>query len=191
LGLLKPDQGSISFNTQKISDINPFLYAQSIGFADQQPYIIEGSVEENLLLYAQHKPTSAEMLDVLKKVNLYDDLMERKGLKTHLIEGGMNLSLGQCQRIEIARALLRNPSILILDEATSALDSDVEEKIIDSILESKITLLVASHRQNIFKKCDKIIALEKGQMRGIGSHKSLTAESPYYRELIDSEGQDA
>lgn len=191
LGLLKPNQGSITLNNQHISEIHPFLYAQSIGYADQQPYIIEGSVEDNLLLYAQNKPTSEDMLDVLKRVNLYDDLMERKGLHTHLIEGGMNLSLGQCQRIEIARALLRNPSILIFDEATSALDRDIEAKIIHSILKTNITFLVASHRQDIFKKCDQILALEKGQIRGIGSHKSLLVQSPYYRELIQTESPDA
>ena len=108
------------------------------------------------------------------------------GLDGKVIEGGANLSGGQCQRLEIARALVRNPSILVLDEATSALDAETEHLITERLMARGCTSIIVAHRLSTIRYCDEIILLEEGQIIEQGTHAKLWEQKGHYRALLEA-----
>jgi len=184
VGLYKPVNGQISFNNISATDIRYNEMRRQIGFVTQETQLFFGTIRDNLL-FVKSSATDKEMLEALHKASC-DGMLSRsgKGLDTMLGEGGMKLSGGERQRIAIARALLRNPGLMIFDEATSALDSLTEEAITETIKEisaqhDPITILIA-HRLSTIMHADVIYVLEKGKIVESGSHSNLVEKRGLY-----------
>lgn len=184
VGLYKPVSGQISFNNISATDIRYNEMRRQIGFVTQETQLFFGTIRDNLL-FVKSSATDKEMLEALHKASC-DGMLARsgKGLDTMLGEGGMKLSGGERQRIAIARALLRNPGLMIFDEATSALDSLTEEAITETIKEisaqhDPITILIA-HRLSTIMHADVIYVLEKGKIVESGSHNNLVEKRGLY-----------
>ena len=151
-------------------------------------YLFKGTVRENLQM-AKTDATDQEMREVLKKVNLLGFLDTQNGLDTVLLEKAGNLSGGQCQRLVIARALLKNAPVYIMDEATSNIDVESEELIMDVIHEmaKTKTVLLISHRLANVVQSDQICFLKDGQIKERGKHEELMALDGDYRHLYESQ----
>jgi ATP-binding cassette subfamily B protein len=155
-----------------------------IGFVTQDTNLFSGTIRENLT-FVNPSATEDDIMDALSKASCQNLLTRaEKGLETMIGEGGLKLSGGEKQRISIARALLRNPKLLLFDEATSALDSITEEEITYTIRDissqgNQITILIA-HRLSTIMHADRIYVLEKGNVIETGTHESLLEEKGLY-----------
>ncbi|MDO9372807.1 MAG: ABC transporter ATP-binding protein [Ferruginibacter sp.] len=184
VGLYPPVSGTIFFNDVPATDIRYNELRRQIGFVTQDTQLFAGTIRENFL-FVKPDATDEEIIAVLQKASCTNLLTRsQKGIDTVLGEGGMKLSGGEKQRISIARALLRNPRLLIFDEATSALDSLTEEDITNTIREvslshEQVTILIA-HRLSTIMHADVIYVLEKGKVSEIGSHNALLEQKGLY-----------
>lgn len=184
VGLYRPQDGAIFYNGIDENNISFNDLRNQIGFVTQDTQLFSGTIKENLLFVYPHA-TEDELLAALRKASCHN-LLDRaeKGIDTMIGEGGLKLSGGEKQRLSIARALLRDPKLLIFDEATSALDSLTEEEInktirIVSALQDQITILIA-HRLSTIMHADRIYVLEKGEVVETGTHDSLLNEKGLY-----------
>lgn len=188
VGLYQPTAGIVKFNDIPGSKIDFVALRNRIGLVAQETQLFAGTIRENLL-FVKPSATDSEAVNALKLASA-ESLLDRggKGLDTKIGEGGLKLSGGEKQRLAIARALLRNPDILIFDEATSSLDSITEEQITRTIkdVESKhpdlIRILVA-HRLSTVMHADTIYVLEKGALVEQGTHDELLKENGLYAAL--------
>jgi ATP-binding cassette subfamily B protein len=184
VGLYKPVSGQIFFNNIPASDIRYNELRRQIGFVTQETQLFFGTIRDNLL-FVKASATEEEMLAALHKASCDGMLLRsERGLDTLLGEGGMKLSGGERQRIAIARAMLRNPGLMIFDEATSALDSLTEEAITETIREisarhDPIIVLIA-HRLSTIMHADVIYVLEKGKIVESGTHHYLVEKRGLY-----------
>ncbi len=184
LGLYKPMSGKILYNGKNYSQIDIDEFRNEIGLVTQDTQLFAGTIRENLL-FVNPYATDKECMDVLKQASALSILDKGdKNLSTIIGENGIKLSGGEKQRLSIARALLRKPSILIFDEATSALDSITEEEINKTIRDvtdekSRITILIA-HRLSTVMHCDTIYVLEKGNIVEFGKHEDLLEKKGLY-----------
>jgi ATP-binding cassette subfamily B protein len=177
VGLYQPARGLILYNGVRSTELDLDRFRERIGLVTQDAQLFSGSIRENLL-FVKPDATDAECLDVLRKAAA-QNLLSRadKGLDTVIGEGGMKISGGEKQRLSIARALLRQPHLLVFDEATSALDSLTEEEISRTIRDissarSVITVLIA-HRLSTVMHADIIHVLERGRVVEVGRHSEL------------------
>ncbi len=184
VGLYIPRKGEILYNRINRELIDFDELRKQIGFVTQDTQLFAGTIRENLR-FVNPTATDEEILDVLKKASC-NTLLARadKGLDTLIGEGGVKVSGGEKQRLSIARALLRNPYLLIFDEATSSLDSLTEEEITNTIKhvssqKEQITILIA-HRLSTIMHADKIYVLEKGEIIETGSHHELLSKNGLY-----------
>jgi ATP-binding cassette subfamily B protein len=184
VGLYKPTGGEILYNGISSKEVNLSDLRQQIGFVTQDTQLFAGTIRENLL-FVSPDASDAECLNVLHKVSC-DSLLSRasQGLDTIIGEGGVKISGGEKQRLSIARALLRKPTLLVFDEATSSLDSLTEEEItktVRNVTDSKehLTVLVA-HRLGTIMHADRIYVLEKGLLVESGSHEELLSQKGLY-----------
>jgi ATP-binding cassette subfamily B protein len=184
VGLYQPQSGVINYNGISGREIDLDQLRSQIGFVTQDTQLFSGSIKENLLFVAP-KATDDEIFKALEKAACQSLLARaEKGIDTVIGEGGVKVSGGEKQRLSIARALLRNPSLLVFDEATSALDSLTEEEISKTIRElsaqeSHITILIA-HRLSTIMHADRIYVLEKGRIVESGQHQDLINEKGLY-----------
>jgi ATP-binding cassette subfamily B protein len=184
VGLYRPQEGKIFYNNLDETEIRFDDLRNQIGFVTQDTNLFSGTIRENLM-FVNPAATEEDVLDALNKASCQNLLARaEKGLETMIGEGGLKLSGGEKQRLSIARALLRDPKLLLFDEATSALDSLTEEEITDTIRDislkgNQITILIA-HRLSTIMHADRIYVLEKGDVVETGSHQQLLDEKGLY-----------
>lgn len=184
VGLYSPVEGNIYFDDVSVKDIRYNRIRRQIGFVTQDTQLFAGSIRQNLL-FIKPTATDEEMLSALKKSASHNLLLKsNKGLDTVLGEGGTKLSGGEKQRLSIARALLRNPRILIFDEATASLDSLTEQEITTTIKEiasEKMQIIISiAHRLSTIMDSDTIYVLEKGRIVETGTDETLLADKGLY-----------
>jgi len=184
VGLYSPNSGNILYNNIPSTEIDKDELQQQLGFVTQDTQLFSGTIKENLL-FVKPNVTDVELNEVLEKAACINIVKRSEnGLDTLIGEGGMKLSGGEKQRLSIARALLRQPRIMVFDEATSALDSITEEAISDTIKNisekrDSITVLIA-HRLSTIMHADSIFVLEKGKVIETGKHQDLLNEKGLY-----------
>ena len=181
--------GEITIGGVQLNEVNETNLMQRVVLVRHNSYLFKGTVEENLKM-AKSDATKEEMEAVLQKVNLLGFLQTQDGLQTRLLEKASNLSGGQCQRLVIARALLRTDSaVYIFDEAASNIDVESEELIMNVIheLAKTKTVLLISHRLANVVKSDKIYFLKDGKIRESGKHDELMSQNGAYRHLYESQ----
>lgn len=193
LRLYEPDSGQILVGGRDVREIPHEAYRQKTAVVFQETFLFAGTIYDNIA-YARGDATAAEVIAAAKAANAHDFIMDLPdGYNTIIGEKGHNLSGGERQRISIARAVLRNPEILILDEATSALDPETEGQIQDALakLTQNRTTFAIAHRLSTLKNADRLIVIEKGQIAEIGSHEELMQHAGIYAKLIRAQRQTA
>ena len=180
-----PMEGQIKIDHIPISDVSVESLRKQIVVVAQDIQLFSGTLKENIA-YGNHEATDEEIEAAAKAANAHEFIRQfPKGYLTEIGERGVKLSGGQKQRISIARALLKNPNLIVLDEATAALDTESEKLIQDSLstlLQGKTSLVIA-HRLSTIRMADQIVVLEKGKIIECGTHDELIAKSGRYREL--------
>ena len=191
LGLLKPTNGEISLDGNKISKLGLREWQNSIGYVPQNIFLSDKTIAENIAFGLSLEELDIERVkEVCKIASLHNFITEEleQNYFTEVGERGIRLSGGQRQRIGIARALYNNPSLLVLDEATSALDNLTEKVIIESIANhsKNITTIIIAHRLNTIKNCDCIYYLDKGEIKSYGTYEELILKSKEFKKLTTS-----
>ena len=186
-GLYKPWSGEILFDGKPISEIDRNVFTGSLAVVDQDITLFEDSIANNIKMW-DTSIEDYEMILASRDASLHEDIMQRDGGYSHkMLEGGRDFSGGQRQRMEIARVLAQDPTILIMDEATSALDAQTEYEVVKAIKDRGISCVVIAHRLSTIRDCDEIIVLDHGKIVERGTHAALMANHGKYEELILSE----
>jgi ABC-type multidrug transport system fused ATPase/permease subunit len=179
MGLIQPDEGTVLIDGKVLDEERRYHYRNTIGYVSQDPFLFHGSLRENLQLVVENA-TEVQMWEALR-FSASDEFVRKlpQGLDTVIGDRGVRLSGGERQRIVLARAILRNPSILILDEATSALDSENEVLIKEAIdrLRGSMTIIVIAHRLSTIRHADQVIVLENGEVVQQGGYMQLSMET--------------
>ncbi|KTD10662.1 hypothetical protein Lgra_1628 [Legionella gratiana] len=180
-GLFHANTGQILINNYPLAHLSRQALSQFIAYVDQNAFFFQGSLRDNLTFWNPHIPDQ-EIYPLLRLVNLEEEIRSRGGLEMSITEGGSNLSGGQCQRLEIVRALLRKPQLLILDEATAALDLHTESIIYQNFIALNCTLFIIAHRLHAIRNCDQILVLHNGCIAEQGTHTELMELKGIYYE---------
>ncbi|MFP3986498.1 NHLP family bacteriocin export ABC transporter peptidase/permease/ATPase subunit [Streptomyces sp. E11-3] len=183
-GLYTPWEGTIRIDGERLEDISRSAVAASVAFVDQDIFLFEGTVRDNVALWDPSIPDEA-VVAALRDAAVHDVVTRRpEGIHGRVEQDGRNFSGGQRQRLEIARALVRRPSILVLDEVTSALDAETERIIIDNIRRRGCACVVIAHRLSTVRDSDEIVVLDHGAVVERGRHEELVAAQGAYAQLV-------
>lgn len=182
--LYEPWEGSILIDNAPLGEISNDSIHLSIADVSQNITIFKGSVRDNITLW-NHKIPEEDIIRAAKDACIHDLIASRPGGYDYMVnEGGTCFSGGQRQRLEIARALALNPSIIIMDEATSALDAIIEQQVLDNVKKRGCTCIVVAHRLSAIRDCDEIIVLRHGLIAERGTHAYLMENGKLYQKLI-------
>lgn len=183
-GLYAPWEGEILYDGRKRLDIPKEVFKSSLMVVDQDITIFEDTINDNIKMW-DDAIEDFEVILAARDAQIHDDIMKRPGAYEYkLREGGKDMSGGQCQRLEIARVLAGDPSIIILDEATSALDAKTEYNITKAIKSRGITSIVIAHRLSTIRDSDLILVMENGIVKESGKHEELLRQNGLYAQLI-------
>lgn len=189
-GLLEPWEGEILYDGKPYLEHPREMMQRSLTSVDQEIFLFSGTIRDNITLW-DSTATDDLIIQATQDACIHDDILIRpEGYETNLIEGGRNLSGGQRQRLEIARALIVSPTIMIMDEATSALDSSTEKLVMNAIRRRGCSAIMVAHRLSTIQDCDEIIVLDQGKVVDRGTHEELKSREGIYKELIQSETGD-
>jgi ATP-binding cassette subfamily B multidrug efflux pump len=183
------ESGLITIDTIPIKEINLIDLRKAIGFVPQDPFLFSDSISNNIK-FGYEEATKQEIINAAKKAVVHQNIVDFKnGYNTILGERGVTLSGGQKQRVSIARAIIKNPQILIFDDCLSAVDTETEERILANLkdLSKNKTTFIISHRVSSAKNADKIIILDGGEIIQQGSHNQLINQKGYYKELYEQQ----
>ncbi len=183
--LLPLENGKIRIDGVDVDDIPSKLIRKRFGYVPQDGFLFSDTIYNNIV-FTERDVTKEDVIEVAKIVDIYGEILGFKdGFDTEIGERGVSLSGGQRQRISIARALIKNPDVLIIDDALSQVDALKEKKIIENILGlfSGRTIVIVSHRVSTLKLCDRIVIMERGKIIGEGTHEHLLHTNDYYRVI--------
>lgn len=183
-GLYNPWEGAIRIDGQRLDEISRSALSASVSFVDQDVFLFEGTVRDNVALWDPSIPDD-DVIAALQDAAIHDVIARRPGgIHSRVEQDGRNFSGGQRQRLEIARALVRRPSILVLDEVTSALDAEAEQVIIDNLRRRGCARVVIAHRLSTVRDSDEIVVLDHGTVVERGRHEDLVVAGGPYAELV-------
>ena len=183
-GLYQPWSGQILLDGRPLEEIDHRILTASTAVVEQDITLFEDSIEENIRMW-DHSLEDFDVILAARDAHIHENIMKKEGGYQAMIhEGGGNFSGGERQRIEIARALVKDPTILVLDEATSALDARTEYEITKSIRDRGVTCVIVAHRLSTIRDCDEIIVLDHGHIVQRGTHDELMKEDGLYKDLV-------
>ncbi|ARV05414.1 ABC transporter [Polaribacter sp. SA4-10] len=181
--------GTVFLDNTPIKEANLDNVRSQIGFVPQDPFLFSDTIENNIK-FGKEDATEEEIINAAKNAAVHDNIIEfTNGYKTILGERGVTLSGGQKQRVSIARAIIKNPKILIFDDCLSAVDTETEEKILSNLekVSKNKTTFIISHRVSSAKNADKIIVLDQGEIIQQGTHNQLIKQEGYYKNLYEQQ----